>query len=102
MSLAKADGFTRSMAKGGRARGPARLAGGALQKAAAALATANGIAHVAFLALFGWRVLVSGPIGKMAAIVFLALAVVGLLADAVGWALVRHGGRTRARTLGLW
>ncbi len=76
--------------------------GGALQKAAGALAAANGVAHSAFLALFGWRLLVSGPIGKVTAIVMAVLAVVGLASDAVGWALVRHGGRTRVRTFGLW
>jgi hypothetical protein len=75
---------------------------GALQKAATALATANGVAHAAFFALFGWRVLMSGPIGKLTGIVFALLAAVGFGADVFGWALIRHGGRTRARKWGLW
>jgi hypothetical protein len=76
--------------------------GGALKKAATALATANGVAHVAFLALFGWRVLASGPIGKITAVVFAVLAAVGLAADVVGFALVKHGGRTKIGKMGLW
>jgi hypothetical protein len=76
--------------------------GGTVKKAATALAAANGVAHGAFLALFGWRVLASGPIGKIAAIVFALLALVGLASDAVGWALVRHGGRTKVGRMGLW
>jgi hypothetical protein len=75
---------------------------GGLQKAAAALAAANGVAHVVFLSLFGWRMLTSGPIGKVMAIVCAVLAFVGLVSDGVGWALVKHGGKTRVRTLGLW
>jgi hypothetical protein len=80
----------------------ARQGSGAIQKAAGALAAANGVAHVAFLSLFGWRLLASGPIGKVTAIVFAALAAVGLGADVLGWALVKHGGRTKVRTFGLW
>ncbi len=76
--------------------------GGTLQKAATALAAANGVAHSAFLALFGWRLLASGPIGKVAAILFAVLAAIGLASDAVGWALVRHGGRTKVGRMGLW
>jgi len=76
--------------------------GGTLKKAATALAAANGVAHAAFLALFGWRVLASGPIGKVGALVFAAMAAVGLAADAVGWALVKHGGRTKIARMGLW
>jgi hypothetical protein len=76
--------------------------GGAIRKAAGALAAANGVAHVAFLSLFGWRMLASGPLGRISAILLAVLAGVGLAADVVGWALVKHGGRTKARTLGLW
>ena len=76
--------------------------GGTLQKAATALAAANGVAHAAFLALFGWRVLVSGPVGKLTGIVLAVLAAVGLAADAIGWAMVKGGGRTKVGRMGLW
>lgn len=78
------------------------MAGGPLQKAAGALAAANLVAHVVFLSLFGWRVLTSGPIGKVTAIVCAAIALAGLASGGLGWALVRHGGRTKLRTFGLW
>jgi fructose-1-phosphate kinase PfkB-like protein len=74
---------------------------GSLQKAATALAAANGVAHAAFLALFGWRVMFSGPLGKITGVVLAVLAAVGLAADAVGWALVKSGGRTRIGRYGL-
>lgn len=73
-----------------------------LQRAAKALATADGIAHLAFFGMFAWRILTSGPIGKSLAIVFALLAALGLVADVVGWMLVTHGGRTPAGKVGLW
>ena len=73
-----------------------------LQKAAKALATADGVAHVAFFWMFAWRVLTAGPIGKTFSIVFVLLAAVGLALDVFGWMLVKHGGRTKAGKLGLW
>jgi hypothetical protein len=73
-----------------------------LQRAAKALAAADGVAHVAFFWMFAWRVLTSGPIGKSVSIVFALLAALGLVADVLGWMLVKHGGRTKAGKLGLW
>jgi hypothetical protein len=75
---------------------------GGLVRAAQALSAANGVAQVVFLSLFGWRLFFSGPLAKMAALPCALLAVVGLVADVVGWSLVKHGGRTRLRKFGLW
>ena len=76
--------------------------GGAIDKAAKALATAGGVAHVAFFTLFAFRVFTSGPIGKVMNIVFAVVALVGLGAEFVGWSLLKFGGKTRARKLGMW
>src|SRR5512140_3151397 len=73
-----------------------------LKRAAKALATADGVAHFAFFWMFAWRIVSAGPIGKPLAIVFALLAALGLVADVVGWMLVKHGGRTPAGKLGLW
>ena len=73
-----------------------------LQRAAKALATADGIAHIAFFSMFAWRIITSGPIGKSLAIVFALLSIVGLFSDVVGWMLVKHGGRTPAGKVGIW
>lgn len=74
----------------------------AIRRAAKALATADGVAHVAFFWIFVWRAIASGPIGKTFAIAWTLLAVVGLVADVLGWMLVKHGGRTPAGKVGLW
>jgi hypothetical protein len=47
---------------------------GAVEKAAKALATAGGIAHVAFFSLFAFRVVSSGAAGKVVNLVFALLA----------------------------
>src|ERR1019366_7477086 len=75
---------------------------GGLVRAAQALSAANGVAHVVFLSLFGWRFLFSGPIAKMVSLPCAILALVGLVADIVGWSLVKHGGKTRVTKFGLW
>ncbi len=74
---------------------------GALQRAAQALATADGVAHIAFFSMFAWRV-VSGNGLRIVQAVFALLALLGLATGVVGWSLVRHGGKSRARTLGLY
>lgn len=73
-----------------------------LAKAAKALATADGIAHVAFFWMFAWRIVTAGVLGRPVAIVLALLAVVGLVTDVIGWMLVKHGGRTPAGKVGLW
>jgi hypothetical protein len=80
---------------------PSRSKGG-LIRAAQALSAANGVAHVVFLSLFGWRFLFSGPLAKMISLPCAILALVGLAADIVGWSLVKHGGKTRVTRYGLW
>jgi hypothetical protein len=75
---------------------------GGLQKAAKALATADGVAHVAFFWMFAYRILFSGGLGRYSAMILALVAVVGFVADVVGWMLVKHGGRTPAGKLGLW
>jgi hypothetical protein len=73
-----------------------------LKTVAGALATADVVAHLAFLAIFGWRSLASfGPM-KLVAGVFALLALVGLVLAFVGKLLVKHGGRTPAGKVGIW
>lgn len=73
-----------------------------LIRAVQALSAANGVAHVVFLSLFGWRFLFSGPIAKMVSLPCAILAMIGLAADIVGWSLVKAGGKTRVGKYGLW
>jgi hypothetical protein len=75
---------------------------GAIEKAAKALATAGGIAHVAFFSLFAFRVVTSGVMGKAANVLFAVLALIGLGAEFVGYSLIRYGGKTKARKLGFY
>lgn len=75
---------------------------GAIEKAAKALATAGGIAHVAFFSLFAFRVVTASPMGKVANIVFATLAIIGLGTEFVGYSLIRYGGRTAARKYGYY
>jgi hypothetical protein len=75
---------------------------GGLVRAAQALSAANGVAHLVFLSLFGWRFLFSGPLAKMVSLPCGLLALVGLAADVVGWSLVKHGGKTRFGRFGMW
>jgi hypothetical protein len=70
--------------------------------AAKALSAANGVAHVFFLSLFGWRFLFSGPLSKIVSIPCAILAFTGLAADIVGWSLIKAGGKTKIGRYGLW
>jgi hypothetical protein len=74
-----------------------------LVRVAKALSAANGVAHVVFLSLFGWRFIFSfSPIAKMVSFPCAILALVGLAADIVGFSLIKAGGRTRIGKYGLW
>ena len=73
-----------------------------LQKAAGALAAADSVAHIAFLSLFGWRFFAWDGIGRYANVFFGTFAMVGFALGAVGWLLVKTGGRTRIGRLGFW
>jgi hypothetical protein len=76
------------------------MASRGLKSVSGALAAADVVAHLAFLAIFGWRSVASfGPM-KVFAGFFAALALVGLLLAFVGRLLVKHGGRTPAAKVG--
>src|ERR1700722_8978424 len=75
---------------------------GGLERAAGALAAADTVAHVAFLALFGWRSLTRfGPL-RFVAGVLAALAGLGVVLAFVGGLLAKHGRRTPAAKVGHW
>lgn len=73
-----------------------------LQKAAGALATADAVAHVAFFSLFAWRAATWDGASRYASVVLAIVALVGLALGLVGAALVKYGGRTKARLFGFW
>jgi hypothetical protein len=73
-----------------------------LMRAAKALSAANGVAHVVFLSLFGWRFLFSGPVAKVVSFPCAILALAGLAADIIGFSLIKTGGRTKIGKFGLW
>ncbi len=75
---------------------------GALDKAAKALATAGGVAHIAFFTVFAFRVVSGGGFGRFAHILYAGLALIGLGSEFLGWSLIKFGGRTRVRRLGMW
>jgi hypothetical protein len=71
-----------------------------LERAANALATGATVAHVAFLALFGWRSIASfGPF-RLVAWVFMGLALLGAVLGFVGGLLAKYGRRTPAAKVG--
>lgn len=75
--------------------------GGAFMLAARVLGSASSAAHVAFFSLFVWRAIV----GNGFRLVSLAMAVVaaaGFAMSFAGGALIKHGGRTKARSIGVW
>lgn len=78
-----------------------KSSGGAVQRAAQALATADGVAHIAFFSLFAWRV-VAGSGFRLAQGLFALLSLAGMAAGIVGWALARHGGKGKGYRMGLW
>ena len=78
-----------------------RSPGGPLQNAARVLATADGVAHAAFFSLFAYRT-VAGSGLRLVQGVCALLAGLGFVAGVVGSMLVKHGGRTRVRTFGLY
>ena len=72
----------------------------ALTRAAQALAASDGVAHMAFFSIFSWRV-ATGSGFRIVQAAFALVALLGLGCGFFGWTLVRHGGKTKARTLGL-
>jgi hypothetical protein len=79
-----------------------RSSSGGLDGATKALAAAAGIAHLAFLSVFGWRAFAGGMFARFYNLFFAALAALGFALSAGGAALVKYGGRTRLRRYGLW
>ncbi|WP_394828676.1 hypothetical protein [Pendulispora albinea] len=75
--------------------------GGGLQRAARVLATADAVAHAALFTLFVWRT-ITGSGFRLVQSIFALLAGLGFGAGFVGSMLIRYGGRTKARTLGLY
>ncbi|MBX3193080.1 MAG: hypothetical protein KF819_39210 [Labilithrix sp.] len=66
------------------------------------LAAACGVAHVSFFTLFAWRVIGRAGMGKIAWAVLALSALLGLGCNALGYYLIKHGGRTPARKWGYW
>lgn len=75
--------------------------GGGLALAARALGSASTVAHFAFFAVFVWRLVVGNGF-RLVSLMLALVALAGLVMSFVGKALLKHGGRTRARALGLW
>ena len=71
-----------------------------IERAAMALATASGIAHLAFFSLFVSRVIGREGIGTIGYVLLAVLALAGIVLNFVGYWLVRQGGRPAARRLG--
>lgn len=72
-----------------------------LDRAATALATAGGVAHAAFFALFAWRVVSGGFLMKWFNVAFSVCALVGMVLNFVGWALLRNGALKPVRKIGM-
>jgi hypothetical protein len=75
---------------------------GGLEQVSASLALADGVAHVAFFGLFGWRMLTHPGFGRLIAGALASLALLGLALSFLGGLLVKHGGRTPAGRVGQW
>ncbi len=73
-----------------------------LDRVIAVLGTADAVAHVAFFWIFVWRLFSSGAFGRVMAIVWTVLAVLGLTSAVVGRLIIKYAGRTPARRFGVW
>jgi hypothetical protein len=69
--------------------------------AARTLGSASTVAHLAFLSLFVWRLIVGNGF-RIVSLVLALAAGGGLALSFVGGALLKHGGRTKARSIGMW
>ncbi len=70
-------------------------------KAETVLATAAGVAHGIYVVLFAGRI-VTGTMMRWLAAACAAIALVGVATSFVGGLLLRYGGRTPARRVGVW
>lgn len=75
---------------------------GKVDTIAKTLAAACGLAHVSFFTLFAWRIVGRAGMGSVAWALLALVALLGLGANAVGYYLIKHGGRTPARKWGYW
>lgn len=74
---------------------------GRIDGAAKALATAGGVAHMAFFSVFAYRVIGRDlGFGTIAWAILAALALLGIGANFVGYYLIKHGGRWKAQKWG--
>jgi len=78
-----------------------RSSGGPLQNAARVLATADSVAHAAFFSMFAYRTVAGSGLRFVQGICAL-LAGLGFAAGVVGSMLIKHGGKTKVRTIGLY
>ena len=73
-----------------------------LDRAVSTLAAAGAVAHGALFMLFAWRVVTAGMFGRFGHMALAAGAVLGFVSNLVGWSLVRHGGRFKAKKYGAY
>jgi hypothetical protein len=76
------------------------MAGGGLQKTAATLAAADGVAHIAFFMMFAWRT-IAGSGFRVVQATFALLAMIGIASGTIGWAMIRTGAKGKPRQLGM-
>lgn len=69
---------------------------------ATTLAAACAVAHVSFFTLFAWRVIGRAGMGSIGWALLALCALVGLACNAIGYYLIKNGGRTPARKWGYW
>lgn len=79
-----------------------KKSGGKVDAIAMTLAAACGLAHVSFFTLFAWRVIGRAGFGSVAWALLALMSLLGLGANAAGYYLIKHGGRTPARKWGYW
>lgn len=66
------------------------------------LAAACALAHVSFFTIFAWRVIGRAGMGSIAWALLAFSALLGLGINAVGYYLIKNGGKTPARKWGYW
>jgi hypothetical protein len=72
-----------------------------LDRVITVLGAADAIAHLAFFWIFAWRAISSDMLGRVASIVWAVLAALGLAGAIIGRLVVKYGGRTPARRVGV-
>lgn len=75
---------------------------GKVDAIAKTLAAACALAHVSFFTIFAWRVIGRAGMGSFAWALLALSALLGLAFNAVGYYLIKNGGKTPARKWGYW